>query len=100
MSKVVTVRTTGYPSTEAMQDIVTRVREWDWRGEKAVPVRLEYGAMRGSVQHFPFGEVRFDRASADALLTTLMGVDAIIYSTPRDEVPRVELKKVRVPRRW
>ena len=97
--KVVTVRTTGYPSTEMLKDIIARVEGWGWGGETAVPVRIEYAIGRGSVAHFPFGEVQFDRASADALLATLPGVDAIIYSTLREEVPRLELKRVRVPKR-
>ncbi|MPR07807.1 hypothetical protein [Microvirga tunisiensis] len=96
MSKVVTVRTTGYPSTDELKAVIRRVQEWDWRGNVVVPARIEFAATKGNIGHFPIGDVLFDRASADALQATLEKVDAIIYSTPREEVPRVELRKVRV----
>lgn len=99
MSKVVTVRTMGYPSTDELKAVIQRVQEWDWKGNFDVPARIEYSATKGSIGHFPIGAVRFDRASADALLATLERVDAIIYSTPREEVPPVDLRKVRVPKR-
>lgn len=84
--KLVTVRMTGYfPESGEVHEVLERVRTWDWKGAESLPVRIEYMIGKGKVAHFPFGEVAFDRASADALLLTLERADAIICNTPRED---------------